>query len=389
MSVTEVTSCPRHPPGGTPPATSVHPPALEPTVPAYPPPIPPTHPLAHLGFDPGWAAAVATAHAGLPDGAAEPVRFGRVVRTDRGQVLVHTADGPVHALSTLDAVTGDWVLLSPAGAVAAALPRRTVVVRGAGRKDARPQPLAANVDVVLVLVALSSAPNLGRLDRLLTVAWHSGARPVVVLTKADLTRTAESEAAEVAEHAPGVPVHVVSTVDGRGLAGLRTHLGFGRTVVLLGVSGVGKSSLVNALAGTELAGVGAIRDDGRGRHTTTSRELLVLPGFGVLIDTPGLRGVQLWDAEEGLSRTFADIEELAAGCRFGDCAHEAEPGCAVVRAVADGRLSPRRLESMRRLQRELAWLRARYDARLRAERRREWRQLARQMRERGNHHGPR
>jgi ribosome biogenesis GTPase len=358
-------------------------------VPAYPS-TPPTHPLADLGFDPGWAAAVATAAGDLPGGAADlarfdrVVRFGRVVRVDRGHAMVHTGDGPVHATCTLHTVTGDWALLTGDDAVAAVLPRRTTVVRGAGRRDARAQPLAANVDVVLVLVALSSPPNLTRLDRLLTVAWDSGAEPVVVLTKADLARTAESEAAEVAEHAPGVPVHVVSTVDGRGLDGLRAHLGPGRTVVLLGVSGVGKSSLVNALAGTELAGVGAIRDDGRGRHTTTSRELLVLPGLGILIDTPGLRGVQLWDAEDGLARTFADVEELAAGCRFGDCTHVAEPGCAVVQAVAEGRLSALRLSSMRRLQRELAWLRGRYDARLRAERRREWQQLARRLRERGN-----
>ena len=367
-------------------------------MPAYPS-TSPTHPLAALGFDPGWAAAVAAARARVPathprgegfDLPAGPARdaagevpFGRVVRVDRGHAMVHTRDGPVHAPCAVDVVTGDWVLLDGAGVVSAVLPRRTAVVRGAGRRDARAQPLAANVDVVMVLTALSSAPNLGRLDRLLTVAWDSGAEPVVVLTKADLARTADSEAAQVAEHVPGVPVHVVSTVDGRGLDGLRTHLGPGRTVVLLGVSGAGKSSLVNALAGTRLAAVGAIRDDGRGRHTTTSRELLVLPRFGVLIDTPGLRGVQLWDAEQGLARTFADIEDLAAGCRFADCTHRTEPGCAVVRAVAEGRLPAPRLESMRKLQRELAWLRGRYDARLRAERRREWQQLARRMQERG------
>jgi ribosome biogenesis GTPase len=356
-------------------------------VPAYPS-TPATHPLADLGFDPGWAAAVAAAAGDLPGGAADLTRFGRVVRVDRAHAMVHTGDGPVHATSTLDIVTGDWVLLTGDASVAAILPRRTTVVRGAGRRDARAQPLAANVDLVLVLVALSRPPNLARLDRLLTVAWDSGAEPVVVLTKADLARTAESEADQVAEHAPGVPVHLVSTVDGRGLDRLGARLGPGRTVVLLGVSGVGKSSLVNALAGTELARVGAIRDDGRGRHTTTSRELLVLPRFGILIDTPGLRGVQLWDAEEGLARTFADIEDLAAGCRFGDCTHVTEPGCAVVRAVAEGRLPAQRLESMRKLQRELAWLRGRYDARLRAERRREWQQLARRLRERRNRHGP-
>jgi ribosome biogenesis GTPase len=340
--------------------------------------------LAEFGWDAGWAAAARTAAesapagpgpahpAGSPDPAGS-LRPGRVVRADRGRVLVATGTGTVHpAVIDPDLTTGDWVLCD-GELLRAVLPRRTALVRGAGRKDARGQVLAANIDVVLVVVALTSPPQPARLDRLLTVAWNSGATPVVVLTKADLCRTAQTEQAEVAEAAPGVPVILTSAVDGQGLAELRGHLAPGRTLALLGASGAGKSSLVNALADTDVAAVAPIRPDGRGRHTTTARDLVVLPGLGVLVDTPGLRGLQLWSAEDGLDRTFADVLMLAEQCRFRDCAHGVEPGCAVAAAVADGRLAARRLDSYVRLQRENAWLQRRYDARLRAEQRRRWR----------------
>jgi ribosome biogenesis GTPase len=210
---------------------------------------------------------------------------GRVTRADRGRARVATAAGEVRAAPLHPAITtGDWVLLDPAAAgpapVRAVLPRRTALIRGAGRKEASAQVLAANIDVVLVTVALTSAPDLGRLDRLLAVAWNSGAQPIVLLTKADLSRTADTERDEIAEASPATPVILTSTVDGRGLAELRGHLAPGRTMALLGVSGAGKSSLVNALAGTEVAAVAPIRDDGKGRHTTTARELVVLPGLG-------------------------------------------------------------------------------------------------------------
>lgn len=276
------------------------------------------------------------------------------------------------------------MLVDDRGDLRAVLPRRTAVTRGGGRKETRSQVLAANVDVVLVVIALTTAPNLARLDRMLTVAWASGAQPVVALTKADLCATAETERDEVAEAAVGVPVHLTSTVERRGLDELRGHLAPGRTVALLGVSGVGKSSLVNALAGTTVMAVGAARADGKGRHTTTSRDLVVLPGVGVLIDTPGLRGVQMWDSEEGLEQTFADIEELITQCRFRDCHHRGDEGCALAAAVEDGRLPQRRLDSYVKLQREIAWLQSRYDARLRAEERQKWRTATRAVRERGH-----
>ncbi len=333
--------------------------------------------LAALGWDAEWEAQrAAAAHPDLVPG--------RVARADRTHALVHTATGETHALlAGVDVITGDWVLLADE-TLRVALPRRAALVRGAGRRDTRAQVLAANVDVVLLVVALSSAPNLARLDRLLTLAWDSGAQPVVVLTKADLSPTAQSERDEVADAAPAVPVLLTSVVDGRGLAELRDQLAPGRTVALIGSSGAGKSSLVNALAGTDVARVAPIRADGKGRHTTAARDLVVLPGLGVVLDTPGLRGVQMWDADEGLERTFADVLEIAEHCRFRDCRHNGEPGCAIAAAIADGRLSARRAASHAKLQREIAWLEERYDARLRAEARRRWRALAREMRQRGH-----
>jgi ribosome biogenesis GTPase / thiamine phosphate phosphatase len=334
--------------------------------------------LDELGWDAEWAESAA----GRPG---EPAR---VVRAGTGAAVLATAAGEIRA-AVPGLVTGDWVLWSPAsgevdpaahGAVVR-LPRRTELVRGAGGKAAARQVLAANVDVVFVLVSLNAPPSAGRLDRLLAVAWDSGARPVVVLTKADLAAgTAAAERDEVAETALAAPVVLASTVDGRGLAELRALLTPGRTAALLGMSGAGKSSLLNALAGTAVAEVGAVGRTGRGRHTTTARELTVLPGGGLLLDTPGLRGVQLWAADDGLDLAFADIVELAGRCRFADCRHAGEPGCAIAAAVADGTLSPRRVASYAALRREVGWLRDRYDARQRAEQRREWKQRAKAVR---------
>jgi ribosome biogenesis GTPase / thiamine phosphate phosphatase len=361
--------------------------------------------LADLGWDDRWAAARRDHLADLayqsvgygpvapgpvdPDGPPGSADWlpGRVTRADRGRARVATAAGEVRAAPLHPAITtGDWVLLDPAASgpapVRAVLPRRTALIRGGGRKDASAQVLAANVDVVLVTVALTSAPDAGRLDRLLAVAWNSGAQPIVLLTKADLSRTADSERDEIAEASPATPVILTSTVDGRGVAELRGHLSPGRTMAFLGVSGAGKSSLVNALAGSDVAAVAPIRADGKGRHTTTARELVVLPGVGILLDTPGLRGVQLWAASDGLEQTFADVAELADQCRYRDCRHATEPDCAIAAAVEDGRLTGRRVDSYLRLLRENAWLQRRYDARLRAEQRRQWRQHARWVRDR-------
>lgn len=325
-----------------------------------------------LGWDDAWADLAAAHPAGLVPA--------RVVRADPRSPWLATFTGELRgtAPAGVSLVTGDWVLLD-GGTVAVRLPRRTDLGRGAASRAATRQVLAANVDVVLVLVSLAAAPSPARLDRLLAVAWDSGAQPVVVLTKADLSRTAESERDEVAETALAAPVLLTSTVDGRGLAELRGLLRPGRTAALLGVSGAGKSSLLNALAGTEVARVGALGATGKGRHTTTARELTVLPGLGLVIDTPGLRGVRLWETG-GVDRAFADVVELAGRCRFRDCRHAAEPGCAVAAAVEAGTLSSRRVAAHARLEREADWLRDRYDARLRAEQRRRWKELARAVR---------
>ena len=199
--------------------------------------------------------------------------------------------------------------------------------------------LAANVDAVFLVMSLNEDFNVRRLERYLTMAWESGAQPVIVLTKTDLCPDFELRVLEVEAIAFGVPVHAISSLTGDGLDLVRAHLSPGRTIALLGSSGVGKSTLVNTLAGEELLATQEIReDDGEGRHTTTHRQLVLLPGGGLVLDTPGMRELQLWESSDGLAETFGDVEELAAQCRFSDCAHRTEPGCAVQAALEDGTL---------------------------------------------------
>ncbi|MBA9048893.1 MULTISPECIES: ribosome small subunit-dependent GTPase A [Streptomyces] len=335
--------------------------------------------LTPYGWDDDWADAFAPY-------AREGLLPGRVVRVDRGQCDVVTADGAVRAdtafVTPHDPMrvvcTGDWVAVEAGGNpryVRAYLPRRTAFVRSTSSKRSDGQILAANVDHAVVAVSLAVELDLGRVERFLALAWESGAQPVVVLTKADLVTdpvTLAHLVQDVENTAPGVPVVAASAHCGDGLDILRALVGDG-TSVLLGQSGAGKSTLANALIGEDVMDVRAARDvDGKGRHTTTTRNLLALPGGGVLIDTPGLRGVGLYDAESGVGQVFAEIEELAERCRFHDCAHESEPGCAVRAAVDGGELPVRRLESYRKLIRENQWIVAKTDARLRAEIRRDW-----------------
>lgn len=343
--------------------------------------------LAPYGWDEAWAETFAPYDS-------EGLLPGRVLRVDRGQCDVITADGVLRAdtafVTPHDPLrvvcTGDWVAVEPAGNpryVRTCLPRRTAFVRSTSSKRSEGQILAANVDHAIVAVSLAVDLDLGRIERFLALAWESGAQPVVVLTKADLVPDAATLAhlvQDVETTAPGVPVLAVSAVDGDGLEVLAAVVS-GGTSVLLGQSGAGKSTLANALLGEDAMDVQATRDvDGKGRHTTTTRNLLLLPAGGVLIDTPGLRGVGLWDAETGVGQVFSEIEELAERCRFHDCAHESEPGCAVLAAIDSGELPVRRLESYRKLLRENQRIVAKTDARLRAEIRKDWKRKGAQGR---------
>ncbi|RHA37782.1 ribosome small subunit-dependent GTPase A [Cellulomonas rhizosphaerae] len=316
----------------------------------------------------------------------------RVVRADKGSVLVAPDDGlePLRAVLDRDGLAalddgravptvGDWVLVDDADGephVRQVLPRSSALVRDSAGATSREQVLAANVDVVLVVEHLDPDSDLGRVERLLTLAWRSGARPVVVLTKADLVPDPASMAQDVGAAAIAVEVHAVSAATGAGLEPLRALLTPGATLVVVGPSGAGKSTLVNALAGRDVMSTGERREqDGRGRHTTTHRELVPLPGGAVLIDTPGIRGIGVVADEDALATTFADVAELVALCRFADCHHEGEPGCAVADALATGELSRRRYDSWRKLAREAAYQARRADSRLAAQERNRWKKI--------------
>jgi ribosome biogenesis GTPase len=304
------------------------------------------------------------------------------VRADLAGRLLHEA--PTEADLP---VVGDWVALAPrpdegAGTIQAVLPRRTRISRKTPWLAAKEQVLAANVDTVLLATSLNEDLNLRRLERYLITAWDSGAQPVLVLTKADLHPDPEAARAEVESIAYGVPVIVVSATEGTGLDDVAAIVRPGRTLVLLGSSGVGKSTLVNTLAGEELLATTELRNDGRGRHTTTHRQLVRLPSGGLVIDTPGLRELQLWDSSLGLGETFEDVSSLFGECRFSDCSHESEPGCAVREALADGRLEHERWDSYRKLERELEHLERRLDKRKQSEARKEWAKRGVEARER-------
>jgi ribosome biogenesis GTPase / thiamine phosphate phosphatase len=281
---------------------------------------------------------------------------------------------------------GDWVALQRHGdstaIIHAVLSRRTLLLRKAAGTLTEAQVIAANIDTLFVVTDVELDFNPRRLERYLTLAGESGVRPVIVLNKADRNARAEELAREVETVAGGAPVLAVSAIDGTGIDELASYIGAGATVALIGSSGVGKSTIINRLLGEERLKTTGIREsDGRGRHTTTWRQLLMLPGGGIVIDTPGMREVQLWADEESLDASFHDVEEVAAGCRFTDCSHRSEPDCAVRRALEDGTLEEARFESYLKLRRELRYLEAKQDVRVRLEEQARWKRISRSSQE--------
>ena len=346
-----------------------------------------TAPLHELGWDDRWASQLDA----LDD---EQLVGARVAAQHRGAYVLWTELGELHAELSgklrhdLDVgadapAVGDWVAArahaSGTTTIQSVLRRRTAFARKENLGGSIAQVLAANVDTIFVVTGLGEDLSARRVERYLTMAWESGAQPVVVLTKADLGDIADAMR-ELQAVAVGTNVHAVSNVTGDGLDDLRSYLAPATTAVMLGSSGVGKSSLLNSLAGTELMATKEVAADGTGRHTTTHRELLRLPDGAFAIDTPGLREIQLFTAGEGFDSAFDDLEALAGDCRFTDCAHLHEPGCAVLAAVDEGTLALDRLRSWRKLQRELESIAARSDRRLREARKRRWKEQTRSIR---------
>ena len=337
--------------------------------------------LAPLGWDTQWESLFAPhdLRGAVP---------GRVVRVDRGSVLAATPAGecrvPLAGRLRGEApdggvTAGDWVAVE-AGLVVAVLSRRTAWLRKVAGPASESQAVAANIDVGLVVCPLGNGVNLRRIERTLALVWSSGARPAVLLTKADLSDHVDADVAAAESAGAGVDVIAVSAVSSIGVAELRELLPPATTAALIGPSGAGKSTLVNLMCGDDVLATAAVRSDGRGRHTTTHRELVSLPGGALVVDTPGMREMGMWESDEGIEHEFADVLELAAQCRFSDCAHVSEPGCAVRAAMRHDPDLHRRVESHRKLEREQRRLDARLDSRVRAERHREIRNFSRRLR---------
>lgn len=293
------------------------------------------------------------------------LQLARVITQERGQYTVISATGDRSAvvagrlLYSTDDITalpgvGDWVMIAgddDTAVIQETLPRTSCIIRKAAGPKPRPQVIATNVDTVFICMALNEDFNLRRLERYLAVVWESGAVPVVVLTKADLAEDIDARLTEVNTVAPGAAVMVTAALEQQGLEEIRSYIHDQTTIAFIGSSGVGKSTLVNALVGEEVLRTSGLRNDGQGRHTTTHREAILLPDGGVLIDTPGMRELGLDSAD--IDRTFSDIEQLATQCRFSDCRHEREPGCAVQAAIGRGELDDRRLASYHKLSSEV------------------------------------
>ena len=348
-------------------------------------------PLAALG----WTDELEAAFTTYSERGFEPARIvaehrgGYLVRGERDEKLAHPR-GRIrdHEIWAGMPTVGDWVAVCDApgdrAAIEAVLPRRTKVSRKTPWLKSEEHVLVANVDAVFLVAGLDRDFNPRRLERYLTAAWDSGADPVVVLTKLDLLDD-PAKLVEAENVAIGVPVLALSNLTGEGIEAVQGFLRPRQTFVLLGSSGAGKSTLINRLAGRTLMPIGDLRRDGRGRHTTRHRQLLVLPGGALLVDTPGLRELQVWEGD--VDSAFSDIAELAAQCRFNDCAHRSEPDCAVLEALETGALDPDRWSNYLKLQRELRSIEARSSSRVRRELKRRWRQRARESRKARRYRG--
>lgn len=356
--------------------------------------------LRELGWDDSWAAAFAGhAAAGLTP-ARVTIEFNHIYRvsTAEGELQAQHAGRLLHHASGRHelAAVGDWVAVRRSASdstctIEKILPRRSKFSRKVAGALTEEQVVASNIDTVFLVMGLDHDFNPRRLERYLLTSWESGATPVVLLSKADLTDEALARVREVESLAPGVPVHAISSVireleDGRRLmpevSAVDQFLGIGRTGALLGSSGAGKSTLINALLGSAKLKTAEVRaSDSRGRHTTRHRQLIVLPGRGILIDTPGMRELQLWDVADAVQDTFEDIEALGEGCHFGNCRHQDEPRCAVKAAIAEGTLAPDRLASYQKLQSEIRALDARRDVRSQIEEKRRAKTIGRAIRQ--------
>ena len=345
--------------------------------------------LHELGWSSFFQQHLKTSDARIPARVIEEQRSAYRVACESGELIAETSGHLRHmtAATAGRPAVGDWVLIEARYAERRAtihevLPRKTKFSRKAAGQETTEQIVAANIDSVFLMTSLNADLNLRRIERYLTIVWESGAQPIVLLSKADLCVDSMAAMEAVAGIAFGVPIHVLSAVTGDGLEDLQGYLKPGQTVALLGSSGVGKSTLINRLLGATVQKVRDIRDDDdRGRHTTTARRLFLLPKGGMLIDTPGMRELQLWDVDDGLSQTFDDIEILARDCRFRDCRHQSEPGCAVQLALSRDELSNERFESYCKLRRELNYLTRKQDVLARIEENRKWKRTHKAVRE--------